>query len=114
VLSLPALQGAWFASPENAGFAAFSQRYRAKFGADPTRVATLAYDSVSLAAALARTQGARRYSEDVLTNPTGFNGADGVFRFKADGGNERALSVVQINNGQTIVVSPAPRSLSGA
>ncbi len=114
VLSLPALQGAWFASPENAGFTGFSQRYRAKFGSDPTRVATLAYDSVSLAAALARTQGARRYSEEVLTSATGFNGADGVFRFKLDGGNERGLSVLQVNNGSTIVVSPAPRSLSGA
>jgi branched-chain amino acid transport system substrate-binding protein len=111
VLSLPALQGAWFATPENAGFAAFSQRYRAKYGSDPTRVATLAYDSVSLAAALARTQGPRRYSEEVLTNPTGFNGADGVFRFKPDGGNERGLAVVQINNGATTVISPAPRTL---
>lgn len=114
VLSLPALQGAWFASPENAGFNAFSQRYRAKFGSEPTRVATLAYDSVSLAAALARTQGARRFSEEVLAAPTGFNGADGVFRFRPDGGNERGLSVLQVNNGSTIVVSPAPRSLSGA
>lgn len=114
VLSLPALQGAWFASPENAGFVAFAQRYRAKFGSDPTRVATLAYDSVSLAAALARTQGSRRFSEDVLASSTGFNGADGVFRFKPDGGNERALSVLQVNNGSTVVVSPAPRSLSGA
>ena len=113
VLSLPALQGAWFAAPENAGFIAFSQRYRAKFGSDPTRVATLAYDSVSLAAALARTQGARRYSDEVLLNATGFSGADGVFRFKPDGSNERGLSVLQINNGSTIVVSPAPRSLSG-
>ncbi len=114
VLNLPALQGAWFAAPENAGFIAFSQRYHAKFNSDPTRVATLAYDSVSLAAALARTQGPRRYSDEVLTNPTGFSGADGVFRFRPDGSNERGLSVLQINNGSTIVVSPAPRSLSGA
>ncbi|WP_298357239.1 penicillin-binding protein activator [Rhodoblastus sp.] len=111
VLSLPALQGAWFATPDNAGFNAFAQRYRAKFGADPARVATLAYDSVSLAAALARTQGPRAYSDEVLTNPTGFNGADGVFRFRADGGNERALAVVQISHGATSVISPAPRSL---
>ncbi|MCI4678150.1 penicillin-binding protein activator [Rhodoblastus acidophilus] len=111
VLSLPALQGAWFATPENAGFVAFAQRYRAKFGSDPTRVATLAYDSVSLAAALARSQGARRFSDDVLTNPTGFNGADGVFRFKPDGSNERGLAVVQINNGTIKVISPAPTSL---
>ncbi len=111
VLSLPALQDAWFATPDTAGFTAFAQRYRAKYGADPARVATLAYDSVSLAAALARTQGSRAYSDDVLTNPTGFNGADGVFRFRADGGNERALAVVQISHGATSVISPAPRSL---
>ncbi len=114
VLSLPALQGAWFAAPDNAGFVAFARRYRAKFGSDPTRVATLAYDSVSLAAALARTQGARRYSDEILTNPTGFSGADGVFRFKPDGANERGLSVLEINKGSTTVISPAPRSLSGA
>jgi ABC-type branched-subunit amino acid transport system substrate-binding protein len=113
VLSLSALQGAWFAAPENAGFAAFAQRYRAKFGADPTRVATLAYDSVSLAAALARTQGARRYSEEVLTNPTGFNGADGVFRFRVNGLNERGLAVMQIGAGGAEVISPAPKSFAG-
>lgn len=114
VLKLPALQGAWFAAPENAGFMAFAQRYRAKFGSDPTRIATLAYDSVSLAAALARTQGSKRYSEETLINATGFTGADGVFRFKADGANERGLSVLQINNGGATVISPSPRSLSGA
>lgn len=111
VLSLPALQGAWFATPENSGFIAFSQRYRAKFGADPARVATLCYDAVSLVAALARTQGARRFSDEILTAPTGFNGADGVFRFLPDGSNQRGLAVVQIANGATTVVSPAPKSL---
>lgn len=111
VLSLPALQGAWFATPENSGFIAFSQRYRAKFGAEPARVATLCYDAVSLVAALARTQGARRFSDEVLTAPTGFNGADGVFRFLPDGSNQRGLAVVQIGKGATTVVSPAPKSL---
>ena len=84
-MKLPALQGAWFAAPENAGFNAFADRYRAKFNSDPTRLATLSYDAVSLVAALARTQGSQRYTEKVLTNASGFNGADGVFRFRADG-----------------------------
>ncbi len=113
VLKLPALQGAWFSAPENGGFNAFAQRYRAKFGSDPTRLATLTYDAVSLAAALARSQGAQRYSESVLTNPSGFNGADGIFRFSADGQVERGLSVLQVSNGSTSVVSPAPRSFGG-
>jgi hypothetical protein len=113
VMKLPALQGAWFAAPENAGFNAFATRYRAKFNSDPTRLATLSYDAVSLVAALARTQGSQRYTEKVLTNPSGFNGADGVFRFRVDGPNERGLAVLQINNGSASVLSAAPRSFAG-
>ena len=112
VLKLPALQGAWFATPENAGFNAFSQRYRAKFGSDPARIATLSYDAVSLVAALARSQGAQRFALDTLTNTSGFNGADGVFRFRPDGPNERGLAVLQIDNGAARTVSPAPRSFT--
>jgi ABC-type sugar transport system substrate-binding protein len=113
VLKLPALQGAWFAAPENGGFNAFAGRYRAKFGSDPTRISTLSYDAVSLAAALAHTQGSQRYAENVLTNRSGFNGADGVFRFRADGLNERGLAVLQINNGSGTPISPAPHSFAG-
>jgi branched-chain amino acid transport system substrate-binding protein len=113
VMKLPALQGAWFAAPESAGFNAFAERYRAKFNSDPTRLATLSYDAVSLVAALARTQGSQRYTEKVLTNPSGFNGADGVFRFRPDGPNERGLAVLQINNGAATILSPAPRSFAG-
>lgn len=112
-MNLPALQGAWFTAPENAGFNAFAQRYKAKFGSDPARIATLAYDAVSLAIALSRSQGSQRYSESVLTNPSGFNGADGVFRFKPDGTNERGFSVLEIGGGSAKIISPAPRSFAG-
>ena len=113
VLKLPGLQGAWFSAPENAGFNAFAARYRAKFNSDPTRLATLSYDAVSLVAALARTQGSQRFSDRVLTNASGFNGADGVFRFRADGPNERGLAILQISNGAASVLSSAPRSFAG-
>ncbi len=114
VLKLPALQSAWFAAPENGGYNAFSARYRAKYGVDPTRISTLGYDAVSLAAALAHTQGSQRYSESVLTTRAGFNGADGVFRFQPDGANERGLAVLEINNGVAASISPAPHSFAGA
>lgn len=110
VLKAAALQGAWFATPENAGFTAFSQRYRTKFGSEPPRIATLSYDAVSLVAALARTQGSQRFADATLTNVSGFNGADGVFRFKPEGTSERGLAVVQISGGGVTTVSPAPRS----
>ena len=50
------LQGGLYAAPDPAGFRAFAGRYRAKFGGEPVRTATLAYDAVALVAALARTQ----------------------------------------------------------
>ncbi len=50
----PKMNGAWFAAPETTGYASFAQRYRARFGADPVRTASLAYDAVSLVAALVR------------------------------------------------------------
>ena len=108
VLRLPALQGAWFPAPENAGFNSFASKYRAKFNSDPTRISTLAYDAMSLVAALSQMQNG--LSDGTLTNTSGFNGADGLFRFRADGLNDRGLSVLQIRNGTTSVVSPAPKS----
>jgi len=111
---LQQLQGAWFPAPETAGFAAFAQRYRARFSSEPTRIATLSYDALSLAAALVRTQGSQRFSEAVLTNPSGFAGADGLFRFHTDGTNDRGLAVLEIRNGSATVVSAAPKSFSGS
>ena len=55
------LQGGLYAAPESAGFRNFSARYRARFGQDPVRTATLAYDAVALVAALVKTQGAQRF-----------------------------------------------------
>lgn len=111
VARVPAIQGGWFASPDTAGFNAFSGRYQKRFNSAPTRTATLSYDAVSLAAALARTQGSQRFSESVLTNPSGFAGADGVFRFRPDGQNERGLAVLELRNGQIVTVNAAPREL---
>ena len=106
------LGGAWYAAPAAGGFRNFSTRYRARFGQEPVRTATLAYDAVALVAALVKTQGAQRFSEAVLTNSSGYSGIDGIFRFRPDGTNDRGLAVLRVtpNGGQ--VVSPAPRSFA--
>ncbi len=106
------LQGAWFAAPDPAGYRAFAGRYRAKFGQDPVRTATLAYDAVSLVAALVKTQGAQRFAPEILTNPSGFSGVDGIFRFRADGTNQRGLAVLRVAPAGPQVVSPAPRAFN--
>ena len=74
------------------------------------RTATLTYDAVALVAALVKTQGPQRFSEQVLTNPSGFAGIDGVFRFLPEGPNERGLAVLRVTPSGGQVISPAPRS----
>jgi len=110
VLRLPQLQGAWFSAPDSAGFNTMAQRYRAKFDGEPARLGTLSYDAVTLAGALASRPD--RFSQGALTNISGFKGADGVFRFRADGTNERGLAVMEIDNGAATVISPAPSSFA--
>ena len=106
------LDGGWYPSPEQTGFRNFSGRYRARYGQDPVRTATLAYDAVALVAALVKTQGMQRFSEQVLTNPSGFAGVDGVFRFRPEGTNERGLAVLRVTPSGGQVVSPAPKSFA--
>ncbi len=106
------LSGAWYPAPDGAGFAGFSRRYQAKYGAAPARIATLAYDAVALANVLTRTQGGNRFSTGILQTASGFGGQDGVFRFRSDGTNDRALAVFQVGNGASSIVSPAPKSFA--
>jgi ABC-type branched-subunit amino acid transport system substrate-binding protein len=110
VFASPALQGGLYAAPDPSGFRGFAGRYRTKFGAEPVRTATLAYDAVALVAALARTQGGQRFSAEVLTNPSGFAGIDGLFRFRADGSNERGLAVMRVASGGAQPAAGSPKS----
>jgi ABC-type branched-subunit amino acid transport system substrate-binding protein len=110
VFASPSLQGGLYAAPDPSGFRSFSSRYRAKYGADPVRTATLAYDAVALVAALARTQGGQRFAPEVLTNASGFAGIDGLFRFRTDGTNERGLAVMRVATGGGQPVAGSPKS----
>jgi ABC-type branched-subunit amino acid transport system substrate-binding protein len=110
VFSNPNLQGGLYAAPDPAGFRAFSGRYRSRYGNEPVRTATLAYDAVALVAALARQQGGQRFSQDVLTNPSGFAGIDGLFRFRPDGTNERGLAVMKVGSTGGVAVAGSPKS----
>jgi ABC-type branched-subunit amino acid transport system substrate-binding protein len=110
VFATASLQGGLYAAPDPAGFRAFTGRYRTRFGGEPVRTATLAYDAVALVAALARTQGAQRFSQDVLTSPSGFSGIDGLFRFRPDGTNERGLAVMRVGSGGGVAVAGSPKS----
>jgi len=105
------LSGAWFAAPDPSRRTEFERKFEAVHGKPPHRLATLAYDAVTMAAKLARVKPGGDFSATALTDPEGFQGLDGLFRFRSDGRVERALAVLEIGNERVRIVDPAPSSL---
>ena len=107
------LRGAWFAAPSDANFAQFRTRYRARYNVNPYRLGTLGYDAVLLTVRIAGNWPiGRRFPARALTDPTGFSGVDGAFRFGRNGIAERALEVREVNASGSTTVSPAPRGFN--
>lgn len=107
----PALRGAWFPAPSPERPRAFLDRFERVYGRAPPRIATLAYDAMSLAALLARNPLKEdRFSRATLTDAAGYAGVDGAFRFLPGGVAERRLAVLEIARGGFRVVDPAPTS----
>ncbi|HSP96100.1 MAG TPA: penicillin-binding protein activator [Candidatus Dormibacteraeota bacterium] len=101
------LRGAWYAAPDPARRADFERRFLATYGRPPHRLATLAYDGVALAGNLARLKPGGDFSAEAITNPNGWSGVDGIFRFLPDGRSERALAIIEVQGDRGVVVSPA-------
>jgi branched-chain amino acid transport system substrate-binding protein len=110
IFSSPLLEGGWYPAPDPAGFRAFADRYRRRYAQDPPRPAALAYDAVTLVAALAKGQGPQPITNEALTDPSGFAGIDGVFRFRSDGTNQRGLAILRVTSSGGQVIAPAPRT----
>jgi ABC-type branched-subunit amino acid transport system substrate-binding protein len=108
-----ALRGAWFAAPSDAVYGQFRTRYRARYNAQPFRLASLGYDAVLLTVRVAANWPVRRtFPIRELRDPQGFSGVDGAFRFGRDGIADRALEVREVTATGTTVVSAAPRGFN--
>ena len=107
----PALVGGWYAAPSPTVANDFRRRYKAAYGVEPPRIASLAYDAAALAAVLA--QSGSRFDVSILDNASGFAGSDGIFRFRPDGVAERGLAVLEITSSGIEVVAPAPVTFEG-
>ena len=101
----PALAKGWFAAPPPEAFRNFTAHYREVYGSAPPRIATLSYDALSLVALLSRGRPYARFTDAALTNPSGFVGVDGIFRFSADGAAERGLAILEVAAGGFSVVT---------
>ncbi|WP_425051385.1 penicillin-binding protein activator [Psychromarinibacter sp. S121] len=111
---LPGLQGGWFALPSPSLTRQFEARYEAAYGEPPHPIAGLAFDGIAAIGALVSAGNAGSLSAAALTQPTGFVGVNGIFRFRPDGTNERGLAIATIIDKQVTVIDPAPRSFAGA
>jgi branched-chain amino acid transport system substrate-binding protein len=116
IYATPGLEGGVYAAPDAGGYRSFSDRYRRRYNQDPVRTATLAYDAVALVAALVKTQQDPqvRFSPQILTNPSGFTGIDGLFRFLPNGTNQRGLAVLRVTHAGPQTIAPPPRSFGAS
>lgn len=100
----PTMAGAWYPAPPPASHQGFASRYQSVYGGTPPTIASLGYDAAALAAVLARQPlppggDGKIYTNQSLSNPNGFAGIDGVFRFLTNGLSERGLAVMEIQPG---------------
>jgi ABC-type branched-subunit amino acid transport system substrate-binding protein len=109
----PTYAGGWYVAPDPTVRNDFERHYRQAFGAEPTRLASLSYDAVSLAALLSNDRGAGGLSRGAIERSDGFLGSDGVFRFRSDGSIERGLAIMEVRQGAAVPIDPAPRRFTG-
>jgi hypothetical protein len=112
-LSLPGIQGGWFALPDPTRTSAFQAQYMAAYGTVPHPLAGVAFDGIAAIGALVSSGNTNALTGAALTQGAGFQGASGVFHLLSDGTNERGLSVATVQSNQVFVISPAPFSFSG-
>ncbi|MBS0644816.1 MAG: penicillin-binding protein activator [Proteobacteria bacterium] len=104
-----AVSGGWYAAPDGAARSSLEQSYAAKYGGPPPPLADLAYDAASIARVLGTTRG---FDVTMLTQPSGFVGADGWMSFAPDGHVRRGLAVYRVGSGGSEMIEPAPQSAS--
>src|SRR5690606_1758618 len=96
IAAMPWLHGAIYPALDDAGHAALAAEYRARFGGTPHPLATIAYTATMLANVSSLSMATPRYDRAQMTVANGFNGRDGVFRFRPDGRSEYALVIRQV------------------
>lgn len=106
IVNFSSLNGAFFPSPNPTVRNDFEYKYQQLYKTLPPRISTLAYDAVSVTAALIN----QEYTFQNLTISQGFKGLDGLFRFKINGQTERSLSILEVTPSGFQVIKPAKRS----
>ena len=113
-LSLPGVQGGWFALPDQTRTANFASRYQGAYGTAPHPLAGLGFDGIAAIGALVGAGKSDALTATALTQSSGFQGTGGIFRLRADGTNERALAVATVRDNKVVILDPAPNRFGTA
>jgi hypothetical protein len=108
-----AFVGGWYASPDPVAWRSFAERFATTFGSAPPRIASVAYDAMSLAINLSSNPPGTRFTPGNLTRKNGFAGVDGIVRLEPSGLSQRALAVLEVQTFGATVIDPAPHSFYG-
>lgn len=97
----PALTGAWYSTVDPDNLTAFKDTYNRLYGRAPTDLAAAAYDAAALAVTLASEENIKHGG---VTDPDGFMGVNGLFRYRLDGTSQRGLAVKEIRSSGASVI----------
>lgn len=109
LMANPALAGAVFPAVDEAGLNAIRADYQRQFGSAPPQMATIAYTATILANVNTLSMATPPYTPQLLTNPSGFSGRDGLFRFNGNGRSDYALAVKKIGAGGVVTTVEAAK-----
>ncbi len=110
IAKIPEMKGAWFSSSPPDTYMDFERRFITVYGYKPVRLASLAYDAVSLAATITMPNAETTVSNAALIDQRGFlSPANGLFRLREDGTSDRKLAVMEVTPTGFKVIDPAPK-----
>ena len=113
IQKIPELQGAWFTSASHEPYRIFENRFQTTYGYKPVRLASLAYDALTLIAELGMQSPGSDINLAALTDPRGYIGpANGLFRLRPDGTSERKLAVMEIQDARFVILDPSERAFT--
>lgn len=112
IAKMSEMQGAWFPSAAPQPYQIFERHFVATYGYKPVRLASLAYDAVTLTAQLTMNSPAGLTS-GALTDPHGYDSpANGLFRLNPDGTSDRQLAIMEVTPTGFKVIDPALKNFS--
>ncbi len=102
----------WFPVISRAYSGYFANKYFQTFTEKPSSLYSFAYDAVAMANNLSKVSDDKLNA--IITNPSGYKGINGAFKFFEDGRNQHSMDIVEIRPSGNIVIDSAGDNLANS